>query len=377
MKNKSSLNRKRPRGSAARIFALILWVCVPALYPQTIIENPDQPPSPNAGRILPLKEVLRITDEAGAFYFKEPGDLWVAPDGTIFYGDWNEFLYKFDSQGKFLKNLIKKGEGPGEIRECGEFLLDSGEIILLDSMPNKIVRMDFDGKLIDEFSLGPRRFYKLLAFHDGEYYLADIYRMDFERKNGLKELGHDLYTVDRKGGSLKTPCSLPTMEALYFGERAVSAGTVTAILKAEDPGRYLYLSNTQDYLVKVLDLDKRDVVRTFRRSYRPVPFEAPARDKRWYRERGYPDRYNDIQKLVVQGDRLWVLTSTVEKDKGILTDVFDREGVYRDCFYLPLPRLKRNWVGFPPMAVSNSFLYTVEWDEDGTIFIVKYRIGEG
>jgi len=350
---------------------------VPALYPQTIIENPGKPPSPNAGRILPLQEVLRITDESGAFYFKEPGDLRVASDGTIFYGDWNEFLYKIDAGGKFLKNLIKKGEGPGEVRECGEFLLENDRISLLDSMANKIIIMDLDGTLIGEFSLGPKRFSRLLAFHDGAYCLADDFWKDYERKNGLKELGHDLDIVTRDGRTEKTPCALPTLDALYFGERYTSSGTVTTILRAEDPGRCLYLTNTQDYLVKVLDLDRWDIVRSFRRPYKPVPFEAPARDKRWYREREYPDRYNDVQKLVVRGDRLWVLTSTVDKDKGILTDVFDREGTYQDCFYLPLPRLKRNWVGFPPMAISGPFLYTVEWDEDGTIFIVQYRIGEG
>jgi hypothetical protein len=32
-------------------------------------------------------------------------------------------------------------------------------------------------------------------------------------------------------------------------------------------------------------------------------------------------------------------------------------------------------VGYPPMAISGSFLYTVEWDKEGNVFIVKYRMG--
>lgn len=364
------------RSLNSAILWFILLVPNAVLYAQNVIENPEKPASPNAGRILPLKEVMRITDEKGEFFFKQPGCLQVAADGSIFYGDWDEFLYKFKANGRFIKNLVRKGEGPGEVRDCGEFLLENDRIILHDSAPNKIVTMDLDGRLVDEFGLGPKRFHQLIAFRNGNYYLVDYFRKDFERKSGLKELGHDLYAVSRNSESVKTPCALPTMEALYFSERGGSSGTITAIQKAKDQDRFVYLSSTQDYLIKLLDLEKSDVVRTFRRAYKPVPFEAPARDKQWYRERGYPDRYNDIQKLLVHGDHLWVLTSTTAKDGGILTDVFDREGKYLDCFYLPLPRLKRNWIGFPPMTISGSSLYTVEWDEDGDIFIVQYRIGD-
>lgn len=357
------------------VLILILAVFASGLSAQDIIENPEKPPSQNAGRILQLTEVMRITDEKGPFYFKQPGDLRISADGSIYYGDWDEFLYKFDATGKFLKNLIKKGEGPGEVREFGEFLLVENKIILLDTMSNKILRMDFAGTLLDEFGLGQKRFSRLIAFYDNRYYLVDYVRKDFERKSGLKEIGHELYAVSRKGEKTKTPWGFPTLEAYFFGERYVSSGTITSIQKAQAQERFVYLSSTQDYLVKLLDLEKMDIVRVFRRTYKPVKFEPAAREKQWYRERGFPDRYNDVQKLLVHGDHLWVLTSTIEKDRGILTDVFDREGKYVDCFYLPLPRLKQNWVGYPPMAIRDSFLYTVEWDKEGNIFIVQYKIG--
>jgi hypothetical protein len=365
--------RIKPKGA---LLISILLIPAVALSAQDIVENPDKPSSPNAGRILPLKEIMRITDEEGRFFFKQPGCLSVGGDGSIYYGDWDEFLYKFNAKGKFLKNLARKGEGPGEVRDFGEFLLEKDRIILLDTMPNKIITMDLDGKLIDEFSLGQKRFPKLIAFYDNHYFLTDYLRKDFERKSGLKETGHDLYVVSRKGEATKTPWGFPTTESWFFSERGSSVGTITWIQKAQARDRFVYLSSTQDYLVKLLDLDKQDVVRTFRRTYKPVKFEPPAREKQFYRERGFPECHNDIQKLLVHGDHLWVLTSTIEKDKGILTDVFDREGKYVDCFYLPLPRLKRNWIGFPPMTISGSFLYTVEWDEDANIFIVKYQIGE-
>jgi hypothetical protein len=369
------VTRKYLRGLNGLVVGLILLFPNAALFSQSIIENPEKSPSPSAGRVLPLKEIMRITDESGAFYFRQPADLQIAADGSIFYGDWDEFLYRFDAQGHFLKNLIKKGEGPGEVREYGDFILGKTEITFLDTMSNKIITMDFNGRLLDELKLGQKRFSGLIGFSRNTYYLVDYVRKDFEKKNGLKETGHDLYAVSKNGEATKTPCDFPTMAAYFFGERSVSSGLITWIQKAQAQEHLVYLSSTQDYLVKLLDLDNQDVVRTFRRVYEHVPFEPPAREKQWFRERGFPDHYNDIQKLLVFGDHLWVLTSAIEKDKGILTDVFDQEGRYIDCFFLPLPRLKQNWVGYPPMTISGSFLYTVEWDKEGNIFIVKYEIG--
>jgi hypothetical protein len=360
------------------IVALVLasLVCSSGMAGQNIIKNPEEPLSTNAGRILPLKELMPITDANGKFYFRQPGDLRISADGSIFYSDWDEFLYKFDAKGNFLRNLAKKGEGPGEVRDFGGFLLEGDEIILHDTMSNKLITMDLDGNLIDEFGLGQKRFAKLIAYYGDRYWLVDYFRKEFERRSGLKEIGHDLYAVSRTGGIIKTLIALPTMESWYFGEKFSSTGPINVIQKAGGESRFLYLNNTQDYLIKLLDLEKIEIVRMFQKTYRPVKFEPPARERRFYRERGFPDRHNDIQKLLVCSDRLWVLTSTIEKDKGILTDVFDREGKYLDNFYLPLPRLKRNWVGFPPMAVQGSFLYVVEWDEGGNIFIVQYEIGE-
>jgi|GEM_PF-5516105 hypothetical protein len=64
-----------------RAFPIIVlsFVLLPLiLFSQQIIENPDKPLARNAGRILKLQEVWRITDEGGRFYFKAPSNLEVA-----------------------------------------------------------------------------------------------------------------------------------------------------------------------------------------------------------------------------------------------------------------------------------------------------------
>src|SRR4030066_326691 len=79
-----------------------------------VIENAAKPKAANAGRILQLTDLWKITDDGGQFFFRHPHSLQVADDGSIFVADADQLL-KFSLEGKFQKNLNKKGQGPGEI----------------------------------------------------------------------------------------------------------------------------------------------------------------------------------------------------------------------------------------------------------------------
>jgi len=134
-----------------------LWMLLPfSFFSQEIIQNPGKPLSPDAGRILKVEEVFRITDEGGKFFFTRPSGLQVAEDDSIFLTDENQFL-KFSSDGKYLKNIFKKGQGPGEI--AGAFFyyhLKGEKIFIYDPMNIKIISMDQEGNLIEEFRLTTR-----------------------------------------------------------------------------------------------------------------------------------------------------------------------------------------------------------------------------
>jgi hypothetical protein len=85
---------------------------------------------------------------------------------------------------------------------------------------------------------------------------------------------------------------------------------------------------------------------------------------------------NDVQKLLIFKDKLWVLTSTYEKGKGILVDVFNQAGEYIDNFFLPLFKIKRENLGTWPMTVDSDALFVLEINEDETLSFVKYKIIE-
>ena len=110
-------------------FIIVLMVTVNVGAELRVIENPAVPQSKNAGRVIALEEVMRISDESGDFYFKRPGKIRIAPDESIFLTDDDQFL-RFDKHGKFLNNQQKKGEGPGEYSDIRSYQFIGNKIII-------------------------------------------------------------------------------------------------------------------------------------------------------------------------------------------------------------------------------------------------------
>ena len=139
--------------------------------------------------------------------------------------------------------------------------------------------------------------------------------------------------------------------------------------------RLVFLFHSPEYLIRVIDLEKGEVALSFRRKYERVNYEftlpknAPA-------DYPVPKYHNDLCRLLWHNGRLWAVTSTFDPEKGILVDVFSREGRYLDNFYLPLFKIRKNNPQYyAPMAIHGDFLYLLEADEDDLISLIKYEIG--
>lgn len=356
------------------IFSILILISLSAgMEAQPIIENPKNPISPNAGRVLKLKEVMRIRDESPKFFFREPYELQTSKDGFVFVKEINK-LFKFDSSGKFIKDIIKLGQGPGEITtEFEDFVLTDNEIIFICATLNKILRTDMQGNLIQEIKLGEKPFFRLLAYWNNRYFLLDrSQRKEFVKKSGIIEYSQNLLAMDEKGATtaLSYSVSLKDHETLFQrGGRpraAIISMPITRLQMVRKDQRYLYFCHTSDYLIKLFDCEKQEVIRAFRREYSSVKFSSEEKQPD-----DWPKYQNDVQRLVVHKDNLWVLTSTRDK-KGILVDVFNQEGKYLDNFYLPL---MKTWnLASLPIATHGDILYVMHPDEQENIVLFKYQI---
>ena len=347
------------------IFLFLALVFVSSLSAQDVIENPRKPAAADAGRLLKLQEIWKIADDGGAFYFKYPGRLRTASDGTIFLWDDRELL-KFTADGTFVRNLFKEGAGPGEMSPGFSYLIDGPEILIYDGELIRLWRMDLDGRFLGDVPLADRtrnRFLgawknSLVFFHDGAPDASGGIP-------GFADIPQIMVFLSKKG---KKETEIPSF---FFRRYLVPGGGLNwgnSIKTQSEDGRFVFGFHGREYLIEVLDLEQKKIVRRFKRDYSRVPAPETPDERAWRENQNLPrDEYkSDITGLMPNGTRLWVRTSTEDPVKGTLWDVFDAEGKYVDCFYLGAGRTLLRAVG--------DLLFVLEQNEDETYRLVKYRI---
>ena len=354
---------KRAIGTVAVLLASVAAAAAPAL-PQATVENPAKPLAKDAGRLLALTEVWRITDESGEFYFKYPHDLKVAEDGSIFLADTEQFL-KFSADGKFLGNLYKKGQGPGEIGREFTYHLRGRDLFVQDMNSQRFWRADLEGRFQESIILAGKNYRGFAAaLPDGFLFLKTVWPPPNERTGKLMEILETVALIGQDGSEKREVAAFRPKTFL-----APNAGMAwdPDILELSPDRALLYAVHSRDYVVEVIDLASGTLVRRIKRTYPKVAHVEADWEPDFRKKSGAPrlEFERDVQALFPVEAGLWVATSTDDKAKGRLIDVFDRDGRFVDSFCLGGGRYL--------MAVQQDAIYCREKNEDESLVIVKYR----
>jgi hypothetical protein len=359
------VTRQRRRALIAGAGLAVLLAATGAAPGQTVIENPAKPLAKDAGRALKLTAVWRITDDGGEFFFKYPHNLQVAEDGTIFLAEGEQFL-KFAADGKFVRNLYKKGQGPGEIGREFTYFVQGQDLFIQDMNSQRFWRADLNGVFQEQISLAHKDYGGFLgAIPDGFLFLKSVWP-PFEKRTGkLMEILETVALVARDGTERR---DVATFRHKVFLAPQAGMSWDSSITTLSPDGSLLYAYHGRDYLIEVVDLDSGATIRRFTRAYPKVLHVEDAWEPDFRKKNGAPkiEYEPDIDDLFPVGDRLWVTTSTNDKATGRLIDVFDEYGRFVDSFHLG--------AGRSLMAVLEDTVFCQEKSEDETITIVKYRI---
>lgn len=360
-----------------------LFIFNSIIFAQEIIENPQKSLSKNEGRVVKLKEMMQIGDAGDKFYFIYPRNLKVAPDRSIFVEDQEQFL-QFDQDGRFVRNLFKKGQGPGEMESVGKYFFYGENIIVHELWTDKILWFDFSGKLIKEFRIHEKaNLSRFLLFWDDKYYFLSSER-PLVKKTSVIDIHQKIIVVAQEGKEIKEMTTFPTKGYIAVGKQGSRTFyDISSVIAIPFQKRFLFISHTPEYLLKLYDADENQVIRSFKRKYKRVKTPRETERKGSAMLDGKPvipprQKYmNDIQNLLVSKDKLWVVTSTKDKEERTLIDVYNFEGEYIDNFYLKFPEnLVQRYHGYTAMDISENFLYTLEQDEEGNYAIKKYKIDD-
>ena len=366
---------KKGLGTSPIILMGLLSVC--ALGFGQIIENPAKPIAKNAGRIVTLKEELRIEDTREGFFFKNPGPIRISPRGDIFFRDGPEQALQFDPKGRFVRNLFEKGQGPGELSTLGDTWASPNRLYLT-GYPPKILVFDYEGNLVRELPLRG-------GLLGGRFILADqanllLYgtgRPDPSGGTGFIDIPWDIIAIEPDGTSQNTIGSFPIPSFLKVEEGGAISGTAWNRLQVVAlDGNTLFVNSSSEYLIENFIRDKKAVVLRFRRPYTRMKNAGGggvslSRGSRPSASEFLPDIY----ALHIVDGQLWVQTSTVTEEKGILFDVFDTKGRYIDSFNIQ--SMMKGEDGQPArirMTIVGGFAYFNEETSDGLIVIRKCRL---
>jgi len=321
-----------------------------------IAANPALPLHKDPGRVLEVRERLRIRDRGDAYYFESPTAPRIAPDGSIFLMDISR-LMRFSPDGAFLANLIKPGQGPGEIESPGGYLVEGDSVFVSDNAVNKVVRMTLDGRFLDE-----RRLENYGHVLTRGWFVGAL--VDLPKTQGvLSDAVYRFVCASRPDGIMR---KTHTLQGKFFLKPPVIFAWDRLFWVADAGRDLLFVSLSRDYSIKVLDLNAGRVIRNFSRDYPSVPYAARPQDKAVFAQAGVPTpgHGDDVLELFHDGASLWIRTSITDDRKGKLFDVFSADGDFLDSFFVSV---KGEIIG-----VLGDTIFVNETAEDGTMAVVLY-----
>ena len=120
---------------------------------QDMVKNPEKPASPNAG---PDPGPPRGAQDHGRRWRVFPPISIHCEDGSgrsYLPARHRDEIIQMDARGHFLRNLYKKGQGPGELNYGSEFRAGRPLLLVHSNDPGKLVWFDAQGKAVKEVSL--------------------------------------------------------------------------------------------------------------------------------------------------------------------------------------------------------------------------------
>lgn len=356
------------------------------------VHNPAEPVYPEKSVVF--EEELTLTGEnakTGEVYLYEFYRFFVNKNGYIFVPDVTEYSIKiFDENGKYIKAVGRKGQGPGEFQYISHIdFLSNGKMIVVDSNGRRYSIFNKDWEFERLFGFNESAIVmKILAIGDSTIILESGYRkLDPEPKSYLSVLsfGFDGYKKCNFGDF--TPRHLETYRLPKMNFEIRPPYYPESMFTADKENLWLYHCLNDKYVLEVYDKNGKKF-RQIDRRYKPVAFTKADADKYLseYKKSKNPEfkkladkiplpEVKTISDVMVVDDKnnLWIQTNERKEENGkIYTayDIFNINGIYAAKVWCDLPEW--NWI---PVIFKNGKLYCLYIDpETEAKFIKRYNV---
>jgi DNA-binding beta-propeller fold protein YncE len=338
-----------------------------------VITNGNKPKPPIG---VPVKLSLEEEMTAGEGddpekSFAELGVFVVDDNGTIYAVDSKDKRVKvFDKEGKFLRNIGKPGQGPGELDFPGGILINpENQLVIEDATSRRLVFFSLEGEFIKNLSLADRLGLVNIYVDGKGNYLGremglseDQSKMFFE----IKKFGSDLkplFTIDK----IDFPIPLPGTK--------INIMDLIAVYQIDTKGNIFYGRNL-DYEIKIFNPEGKHI-RTIKKDYSKTKITEEDKEEMLSRIPNiggpvnikelfeFPKYFSPYQGFILdEQNRLYVRSWMKGKKAGdFVVDIFDEEGTF-------ISQITNNieW-----RLWKNGKLYGVEETDMGLKVIKRYK----
>jgi hypothetical protein len=329
-----------------------------------VITNPEKPSSPpGSPRQMRITKELVIGKSSGhdEYMFGEVEGVAVDDFGRIFVLDSKQTLIRvFDRNGAYLKTLGRKGQGPGELQTPQHiFTTWQEEIMIEDHSPRQFVFFSWEGEFLRNVSFA-RAFIFTTGIDSGGNFIGIV--QTAEPDGNVQVLSRYSPEFDY----------LHTVGYPIKGDRGTYNFFKPWLRWSVFKGDHVIFSFSERYELLVYD-SRGQLVKKILKKYKPVKIseEELAYMRKVVRLPStvrliVPKNHTAFQRFTVdEKNRIFVQTwEKTEDRKGYIYDVFNSAGI---CIArVPLNAAPRVW--------KQGKLYTIEEDEAGYQYIVRYKV---
>ena len=325
-----------------------------------VVKNPKEPMY--GENTVTLIEEVSIGEGAGAeeYMFASVGDIFVNDEGKIIVSDSKDTVIKiFDVNGRFIRSIGRKGQGPGEFSRIDSFQITSkGELLVVDNVNRRLSSFSLTGDLINSLSIKELP----AASNNWEVDTRGNIIMDTVQFTADNQLVVETKIYDSQHEFVKVlSASKPYDLSIPFHPFHYWRATVN------DHIVYAY---NDTYELQVFGPAWK-LVRRIQKDFDPVKIREDEIEEELKRKRLPPDtvvpsHYPAFHVFVADDEgRIFVRTWERSEDgNSFYYDVFDSDGRYVTKFpFHATPRI-----------IKKEKLYIVEEDEEGYQMFKRYKV---
>lgn len=325
-----------------------------------VVKNPETPIYRR--RIVRFEKDLSIggTTETEEYQFSRISGVAVDKKERIFVLDYTEAHVKvFDKNGRYLKTIGKKGQGPGEMASPFSISITSDDEIVIQDLNNRrILYLSLEGNFLDSIStaawvmVGTKtdsmgNIIALISKNHPDKQVIELTKFDNKINPIVTFRSHSL---PKRGPSFNP--FRPEMSWTLTEEDQIICGYPEDYeLEVYDPRGKLIKKIQKD--TKPVKISQDDIEEAKKRLPGPMKLDIP--------------RYHAVYRDFTSDDKGRIYVRTWEKERktnAYYFDIFDSDGKY--IVKLPL--------GLDPVVWKNEKIYSIEEDDNGFQIVTRYTV---